>query len=255
MTFILIAHRGFSSAAPENTLAAFDLALESGFGHIELDAQLTADGVPVVIHDPNVDRTTDGSGVVAEAALADLVKLDAGSWFPNAFERGYVGQRIPTLDEVLNRYKGRAHLYLELKSEHPDLPATVADLLKRRGWLGVAANDPHTAPGITMISTHLEQLGRSQELLPEVRHGWIVWRLDGADVRLARRLGLQGISPEVSWLTVASVVEARSAGLAVGVWGLKSPTDLARAVQLGAMGATVDWPTAAREFLATMERE
>ena len=117
MGFRLIAHRGFSALAPENTLAAFDLALASDFRHIELDVQLTADGVPVVIHDDTLGRTTDGSGPVAGSTLGEIKGLDAGSWFPNAVERGYVGLRVPTLEEVLRRYAGKAHLLVELKPE------------------------------------------------------------------------------------------------------------------------------------------
>jgi glycerophosphoryl diester phosphodiesterase len=82
--FTLIAHRGFSSSAPENTIAAFDLAIDEGFDNIELDAHLSADGVPVVIHDDTLDRTTNGSGPVSSLTLAELRDLDAGAWFGNA---------------------------------------------------------------------------------------------------------------------------------------------------------------------------
>ena len=251
MTFTLIAHRGFSSAAPENTLAAFDLALESGFPNIELDAQLTTDGFAVVIHDETLDRTTDGSGAVAKSTLGEIKGLDAGSWFPNADERGYVALRVPTLDEVLLRYQGRAHLYLEMKSDQPELPGTVAELLLKRDWLR-APGTPEEVPGVTIISFHLEHLGRSQEFLPEVRHGWLVAQLDPVDVRLARRLDVDGIFPHVQALTKDSVEWAHSAGAFVGAWGLSSPDDLARAVQAGAFGAAVDGPASALEFLRNM---
>src|SRR5882724_8531889 len=102
---MVIAHRGASSSAPENTLAAFDLALEMGTRHLELDVELTRDDHVVVIHDDTVDRTTDGSGPVTSHALAALQGLDAGSWFGGKF----AGQRIPTFEEVLERYQGRAH--------------------------------------------------------------------------------------------------------------------------------------------------
>jgi len=92
----IFAHRGDSAHAPENTLAAFELAAERGADGIELDAKLTADGEIVVIHDPAVDRTTDGTGMVAEMSLAALRELDAGSWFGDTFK----GEQIPTLAEV-----------------------------------------------------------------------------------------------------------------------------------------------------------
>src|SRR5690348_16428729 len=93
---IVFAHRGASAYAPENTLAAFELALEQGAAAIEFDVKLSADGHIVVIHDRTVERTSDGSGRVNRLPLAALQKLDAGSWFSAEFR----GAKIPTLDEV-----------------------------------------------------------------------------------------------------------------------------------------------------------
>ena len=106
-----IAHRGASSAAPPNTLAAFEKAVELGADGIEFDVHLSADGVPVVIHDFTVDGTTDGSGRVAEMTLAQLEQLDAGSSFDPAF----AGERIPTLVQVLETCGNRLLLNIELK--------------------------------------------------------------------------------------------------------------------------------------------
>ncbi|MBE9472348.1 MAG: glycerophosphodiester phosphodiesterase, partial [Chloroflexi bacterium] len=106
-----IAHRGASAVAPPNTLAAFEKAVELGADGIEFDVHLSADGVLVVIHDFNVDDTTDGSGRVAEMTLAQLKQLDAGSRFDPAF----AGERIPTLEEVLETVGSRLLLNIELK--------------------------------------------------------------------------------------------------------------------------------------------
>ena len=114
---MVIAHRGASSYAPENTLAAFDLALAMGARHLELDVHLSSDGHVVVIHDDTVDRTTNGSGTVTGHTLAALQELDAGSWFGAAF----AGARIPTLDEVLARYQGRVHVHTEIKGHDGSL--------------------------------------------------------------------------------------------------------------------------------------
>src|SRR4029079_6254966 len=110
---MVIAHRGASSYAPENTLAAFDLALDMRARHIELDVALTSDNHVVVIHDDKVDRTTNGSGSVTSHTLAALRELDAGPWFGSQFE----GERIPIFDEVLTRYKGRVHIHTEIKGK------------------------------------------------------------------------------------------------------------------------------------------
>lgn len=106
--FALIAHRGFSSRAPENTLAAFELALEHGFQNIETDTQLCKDGA-VVVHDEQLGRVNDGVGCVATATLEYLATLDAGKWFSSE----HAGERIPALEELLRRYHGRrVHLHL-----------------------------------------------------------------------------------------------------------------------------------------------
>src|SRR4029434_6055203 len=98
--FLVIAHRGASSYATENTIAAFDLALQMGARHLELDVHLTRDDYLVIIHDDTVDRTTNGTGPVASQTLAELQGLDAGSWFGAAF----VGTRIPTLRAAFARF-------------------------------------------------------------------------------------------------------------------------------------------------------
>ena len=109
----IIAHRGSSSAAPENTIAAFDVAVEQGADYIELDVQMTMDQHVVVIHDDTVDRTTNGNGLVKSYTLDQLKKLDAGSWF----DHQYTNERIPTLQEILERYSQRIGILIEIK--HP----------------------------------------------------------------------------------------------------------------------------------------
>ncbi|WP_154750146.1 glycerophosphodiester phosphodiesterase family protein [Planomicrobium sp. YIM 101495] len=107
-----IAHRGWSGIAPENTLSAIKLALEEPrIAGIEIDVHLTKDGVPVVIHDSLVDRTTDGSGEVRGITAEELGKLDAGSWFDPAF----AGEKVPTLEEVLALVASKKPLLIELK--------------------------------------------------------------------------------------------------------------------------------------------
>jgi len=109
----LIAHRGYSAMAPENTLASLQAALEQPIVGIEFDVHLSADGIPVVIHDATVDRTTNGQGKVAEKTVAQLQALDAGSWFDSRFAQ----ETIPTLEEVLALVSETpVQLYIELKS-------------------------------------------------------------------------------------------------------------------------------------------
>jgi glycerophosphoryl diester phosphodiesterase len=126
--FAVIAHRGNSALAPENTLKAFDLALELGPA-FELDVQLSIDNVCIVLHDEKLGRTNDGSGLVAETTWHDLSKLDAGSWFGSE----HADCRIPTLQQVLERYHGRAHIHLVRPTTcacMPELRASMSKELK-----------------------------------------------------------------------------------------------------------------------------
>ena len=117
--FLLIAHRGASAIAPEHTLASYQLAMDMGADFIEIDLQMTKDGVLVAFHDDTVDRTTDGSGKVAEMDLVDIKKLDAGSWFnaekPNRAKDEYVGIQVPTLEEIFTAFGDSANYYIETK--------------------------------------------------------------------------------------------------------------------------------------------
>lgn len=117
--FLLIAHRGASAIAPEHTLASYQMAVDMGADYIEIDLQMTKDGVLVALHDDTVDRTTDGSGKVAEMDLADIKKLDVGSWFnaenPDRAKAEYVGIQVPTLEEIFTAFGDSTNYYIETK--------------------------------------------------------------------------------------------------------------------------------------------
>ena len=138
MAPLVIAHRGDSARRPENTLASFASALEIGAEVVEFDVQLTKDGEVVVIHDPTVDRTTDGTGRVVELTLAELRRLSAG--YPARFGDQYRGEKIPTLSEVLGLIRDRAIGMIEIKHDSVTADAeggveahTVAEVLERIG--------------------------------------------------------------------------------------------------------------------------
>ncbi len=122
---IAIAHRGASAWAPENTVAAFDAALEVGCRAVEFDVRLTADGIPVVIHDETLERTTNGKGRVAETNWLDILRLDAGSWKHPRF----AGSRVPSLEEALQAISPCAQPVIEIKV--PLNPSMVIGLLTR----------------------------------------------------------------------------------------------------------------------------
>lgn len=132
---VVIAHRGFRSQYPENTLAAFDAALAAGARIIELDVTLSRDRKLVVIHDDTIDRTTSGTGIVKDWSLEQLKNLDAGSWFDPRFNM----ERVPTLEEVVDMVDGRGAINIEIKQsayesvEPPDgIEKQVLDLIDRK---------------------------------------------------------------------------------------------------------------------------
>ena len=169
----IFAHRGSSAHAPENTLAAFELAIRHGADAIELDAKLSADGHVVVIHDQTVDRTTDGTGKVRELTLAQLSELDAGSYFDIAFRR----EPIPTLEQVFQAVGYGILINVELTnyaSPTDPLPEKVAGLVRKFGL----------EKRVLFSSFNPLALVRIRRILPEVPVGLLALPgLDGAWAR------------------------------------------------------------------------
>ncbi|MFD1031905.1 glycerophosphodiester phosphodiesterase [Metaplanococcus flavidus] len=139
--FVLIAHRGASAIAPEHTLASYGMAMNRDADFIEIDLQMTKDGVLVAFHDDRVDRTTDGSGKVAEMDLADLKGLDAGSWFnaenPDRAQDEYVGIGVPTLEEIFTAFGDTTNYYIETKQpdKNDGMEENLLELLDQYGLL------------------------------------------------------------------------------------------------------------------------
>src|SRR3990172_9475139 len=154
---LVIGHRGASARAPENTLAAFALALDAGADGVECDLRTTVDGVPVVSHDASVDRTTDGSGEIARMTLAEVRSLVASGSYPD-----YRGERIPTLAELLALVAGRGLLVLEYKSL--DAVAPSAPIVRAAG----------AVPWCTAWSFRPEILAALRDTLPELSRSLLV---------------------------------------------------------------------------------
>jgi len=168
-----IAHRGASGHAPENTMAAFDKAFEMKADYIEIDVQMTLDGRLVAIHDTTIDRTTNGTGSVGDYTLEELRQLDAGSWFGEQF----AGEQIPTFEEVLDRYRGKIGILIELKSPelYPGVEEKVADALIERNM-----HKPNNQKIIIQSFNH-GSVQKSKELVPNIPHG-VLAGLSWADV-------------------------------------------------------------------------
>ena len=235
---LVIAHRGASSYAPENTFAAFDLALDLGARHLELDVQQSSDGHLVIIHDDLLDRTTNGHGPVGQHTLAELQALDAGAWFDPKF----TGERIPTLDAVLHRYAGRAHLHLEIKGKSAGLSERTADRIRALNW----------TQAVTMTSFQKDKLEALCAYAPELPAGWLLRTLDDAVIREAQRMGIAKLCPKADRVTPELVTQLRSAGFNVRAWGVSDEALMRRAADACVDGMTVNFPDKLIAYLQTL---
>ena len=235
-----IAHRGASSYAPENTFAAYDKALAMGVDHVELDVHYTSDGHIVVIHDDQVDRTTNGSGPVSDHTLAQLRSLDAGSWFGLQ----YAGERIRSLGEVLEHYKGRLYIHLEVKARAEGLASRAADTVRGYGM----------ADSVTVTSFWKPSLEEIRAYAPEIPTGWLVplgggapW--DDSVVEQAQRLAVTQVCPRADLVTPGLVCMLHENGFVVRCHGVSTLKLMRRVVDSGSDGMTINFPDKLVEYL------
>jgi glycerophosphoryl diester phosphodiesterase len=218
---LVIAHRGDSAHRPENTLASFASALEIGADFVEFDVQLTRDGHVVVIHDPALDRTTDGRGRVGEMTLAEIRRFSAG--YPAKFADAFRGERVPTLGEVLGMLRGRATAMIEIKPDAVTADAeggieahTIAEVRK-------AGMEKEAA----LISFHRGALARCREMAPEIVRGHLFYRAEVGEVlEGARQVGTTIVMPEKGMLSEELRDRAREAGIKVATWVVDDPAEL-----------------------------
>jgi glycerophosphoryl diester phosphodiesterase len=271
-----VAHRGYSAVAPENTLPALAGAVLAGATLVEFDVRTTADGVPVVIHDRTVDRTTDGSGQVWDLMLDEVRALDAGSWFSPAF----AGLRVPLLSEVLDLLASPLADSAAAAGVAPGpeaagglLPASggVAGLLPASGGVAGLLPGPGGAAGLLLeikAPATLEQvkailwqvadrdlLARTvvqsfdpqvvalvREAAPDVRRGLLRLLLDDETVPLARDLGVVCCNPPLGDLLAdpATVEALIAAGIDVMPWTANDRSQWAALVGAGVAGLITD---------------
>ncbi|MGE7272993.1 glycerophosphodiester phosphodiesterase [Brevibacillus panacihumi] len=213
---ICMAHRGWSGKAPENTMTAIRLALaEPAIRGIEIDVQLSRDGVPVLIHDFTLERTTTGRGLVMDHTLEELRELDAGSWFNERF----AGERIPTLEEVLQAVKGRCTLNIELKATsdmYPGIAEKVLELLERH----------EMKQEVCITSFDHDLIRQVRELDATVETGLIVM---GRPVLMLEQLEAAGaniLSMGYPYLTRELACEALEKGYKVIAWTIDEPSHI-----------------------------
>ena len=251
---IIIAHRGFSSENPENTIKSFQASVNAGFNYIELDIHLTADSEIVVMHDETVDRTTDGTGEIKDLSLEQIKKLDAGSWFGDTSLK----EEVPTLEEVLIKFRNKVHIFIEIKSEEKELLTSLRNLLESLKWINDQDFDKSEErlriPGISIISFLPAPLILSSQIFPELDHGLLITTASDDLIAWCVTHSMVGIFPYVGSINKNFIQKAHDSGLYVGAWGFENPKQLSAVNGLGLDGVTVDWPIKAGEILSKEPR-
>ena len=218
MVLLRIGHRGARAYEPENTLRSFQKAVELGVDAVELDVRRTADGEVVVIHDADVDRTTDGSGLVSELTLEEIKRLKTAE-----------GERVPTLEEALDFLKGRVKVLIELKEA--GIEEEVVGLVREKGLV----------EEVIVISFLEEALRKVRELDERIATGLIYVRYK-KPIEAALELKAEYLLPLYRFTHSADVKKAHEAGLKVIVWTINKPEEATTYKQKGVDGITTDKP-------------
>lgn len=222
----VIAHRGASGYAPENTRAAFEKAIAMGADAIETDVRLTADGHLVLVHDATVTRTTDGHGPVADHTLAELRSLDAGRWLGPQFE----GERVATLSDLIEEFVPRIPAVLEIKDQAATGPAIEA----------IRAAGIETR--IEVTSFLWPAVVEAKRLAPDLTVGFLTPEFDEDIIQRCVRRGFEQVCPHVDTLTEDLVAVSHADRLVVRAYGISRREQVDRLIATGADGATVNWP-------------
>ena len=236
----VIAHRGASAYAPENTLAAFKQAIMLHSDILELDVHQTKDLRLVVIHDATVDRTTNGKGRIKDLTLEELRQLDAGSWFSPAF----AAERVPLLDEVLDLASNSVSLLIELKEgsdEYPNIEERIVRLVREK----------NVEKHVIFKSFHDETLDRLRQLAPEIPRLKIVFlQIPVVSIIVGRGLAFGSVLDDSvqylqhHWfgLTESFVTEAHSSGYRVFAWDVNDKDRMKELILRGIDGIETDYP-------------
>ena len=228
MPLLVIAHRGASGTCPENTLAAFRRAAALGAHMVELDVQLTRDGEVVVMHDWTLERTTDGSGAVAERSRAEIDRLDAGAWFGPAFR----GERVPGLADVLVAIA--LPINVELKPVGDDgLEARALAVVEAAG-----ASERVVFSSFSPLA--LERL-RARSGTARIAILWEQPSFVDA-IQLAKRVAATALHVRKDVVSREEVARALAVGLPIRAWTVNAPAESARLTGLGVDGLFTDFP-------------
>ncbi len=245
---LIIAHRGASAFAPEHTMTAYEIARHADVDYIEIDLQMTKDGVLVAMHDEKVDRTTDGLGFVKEYTLEELKQLNAGEWFNEAYpdlaNKEFEQEKVPTLEEIFVQFGDDVNYYIELKSPriYKGMEEKLFSLLKKYDLLG----EDHTMPKVIVESFNEDTLTKFHKLEPTLPLVQLFSFKEKAALSHLDYERLQtyasGIGMDLKSVDQEFIHEAQLNGLQVHLYSIKTENDMKNAIHLDANGVFVDNP-------------
>lgn len=235
---IIFAHRGFSGLYPENTMLAFRKAAEVGCDGIELDVQLTKDGVIVIMHDETIDRTTNGKGNLRDYTYEELCAFDCCGKFTGMYDF----QRIPTLQEYLEWVKDTGLLTnIELKNSvyyYENLEEKVIDMVRELGM----------EDRVIFSSFNLVSVTKCKRMIPEIPMGFLSeTRVDNMGA-FAKEYQVEYYHPDKSYLTENQVEDCHRKGIGVNVWTVNKKTDMERMAEWKVDGIFTNYPDKAKEL-------
>lgn len=246
--FLIIAHRGASAFAPEHTMIAYEIAHQAEVDYIEIDLQMTKDGVLVAMHDEKVDRTTDGTGLVKEYTLQELKQLNAGKWFneeyPGLANREFENEQVPTLEEIFLHFGDEVNYYIELKSPriYEGMEEKLLALLKKYDLI----REGQDLPKVIVESFNEDSLTNFHALEPTLPLIQLFSFKEKAALSPSDYKRLQayasGIGVNLKSVDQDFIHDAQLNGLQVHLYSLKNEIDIKNAFHLDANGVFVDSP-------------
>jgi len=229
---LVIGHRGAFYDAPENTMLSFRKAVELGADMIELDVRMCKSGEIVVIHDADVRRTSDGEGLVRDLTLNELKKLDFGE-----------GEKIPTLEEVLEFAKRKVYLNIELKE--PDIVEKVVKLVEKYDMVN----------HVVVSSFYHNALLEVKEINPDILTAPLFMHRPVSATSLVRETKSNGLHPFIEFVDEGVVKEAKRNGYFVNVWTVDYPEDMEKLINMGVTGIITNDVSTARQIVNKLKRQ
>ncbi len=227
----IIGHRGAAALEPENTIRSVLKAIECGATAVEVDVRRTKDGVLIAMHDETVDRTTNGTGKVSELTFEEIRKLDAGK-----------GEKVPTIEEIMDVVKGKVKLILELKEVGYE--DQVIELIRSKNMI----ND------VVIVSFHTSALRKVKELEPRIITGYLFMKSPFQALDIGKNCRTEILGAYYKIVNSSFMYMAKSYGFKVIVWTVNDKQDIINMIKLGVDGIASDNPCLVREIVEKLAK-